>query len=85
MYTLDIKPNVPGIANMARLLVLVNQKVKSVKMEEVVDGTPWQRLEKSAFYSGAHSDGKEIIGSPNLAVTEIIVINLHIPFVAAFR
>lgn len=50
MSTLDIKPNVPGIANMARLLALANPKVKSVKMEDEVDDAPWQRLEKSAFY-----------------------------------
>jgi ABC-type nitrate/sulfonate/bicarbonate transport system substrate-binding protein len=50
MYTLDVKPNLPGIANMHRLLALGNPKVKSVKMEDVVDEAPAQRLEKSAFY-----------------------------------
>ncbi len=50
MYTLNIKPNVPGIANMQRLLALSNPKVKNVKVEDVVDEAPWQRLEKSAFY-----------------------------------
>ena len=50
MYSLDIKPNVPGIANMARLLALGNPKVKSVKMEDVVDQGPSQRLEQSGFY-----------------------------------
>jgi ABC-type nitrate/sulfonate/bicarbonate transport system substrate-binding protein len=50
MYTLNIKPNVPGIANMQRLLALSNPKVKNVKLEDVVDEAPWQRLEKSAFY-----------------------------------
>src|SRR3990170_3950940 len=48
--SLDIKPNVPGIANMARLLALGNPKVKSVKMEDVVDQGPSQRLEQSGFY-----------------------------------
>ena len=44
MYSLDIKPNVPGIANMARLLALGNPKIKNVKMEDVVDPAPSQRL-----------------------------------------
>jgi hypothetical protein len=35
---------------MARLLVLGEPKVKTVKMEDVVDDAPWQRLEKSTFY-----------------------------------
>jgi hypothetical protein len=35
---------------MARLLAVGNPKVKTVKMEDVVDEAPWQRLEKSAFY-----------------------------------
>lgn len=50
MYSLDIKPNVPGIANMTRLLTLSNPKIKSVKMEDVVDPAPSQRLEQSGFY-----------------------------------
>jgi len=50
MYTLNIKPNVPGIVNMQRLLALSNPKVKNVKIEDVVDEAPWQRLEKSNFY-----------------------------------
>jgi len=35
---------------MVRFLALTNPKVKTVKSEDVVDETPWQRLEKSAFY-----------------------------------
>lgn len=50
LYNLDVKPTIPGIQNMARLLALGNPKVKSVKMEDVVDEAPWQRLEKSTFY-----------------------------------
>ena len=50
MYSLDIKPNVPGIANMARLLALGKPKIKSVKMEDIVDSAPSQRLEQSGFY-----------------------------------
>jgi len=50
LYNLDIKPTIPGIQNMARLLALGNPKVKTVKMEDVVDQAPWQRLEKSPFY-----------------------------------
>lgn len=50
IYSLDIKPTVPGIQNMQRFLALGNPKVKSVKTEDVVDEAPWQRLEKSSFY-----------------------------------
>ena len=35
---------------MARLLAMGNPKVKTVRMEDVVEEAPWQRLEKSAFY-----------------------------------
>ena len=85
MSTLDIKPYVPGIANMARLLALANPKVKSVKMEDEVDDAPWQRLEKSAFYRELTAAAKKLSSSPNLAATEIIVIDLHITVIAAFR
>jgi hypothetical protein len=50
LYSLDIKPTIPGIQNMARFLALSNPKVKTVKSEDVVDETPWQRLENSLFY-----------------------------------
>ena len=50
LYKPDIKPTIPGIQNMARLLALGNPKVKTVKMEDVVDDAPWHRLEKSPFY-----------------------------------
>jgi ABC-type nitrate/sulfonate/bicarbonate transport system substrate-binding protein len=50
LYSFDILPTIPGIQNMARFLALTNPKVKTVKMEDVVDEAPFQRLEKSAFY-----------------------------------
>ena len=50
LYSLDIMPTIPGIQNMARFLALGNPKVKTVKMEDVVDEGPFQRLERSAFY-----------------------------------
>ena len=50
LHSFDIKPTVPGIQNMQRLLAITNPKVKTVKIEEVVDEAPFQRLEKSAFY-----------------------------------
>ena len=50
LYSLEVKPTIPGIQNMARFLALTNPKVKGVKSEEVVDEAPWQRLEKSAYY-----------------------------------
>lgn len=59
MYSLDIKPNVPGIANMARLLALGNPKIKGVKMEDVVDPAPSQRLEQSSFYRDLLAQAKK--------------------------
>jgi NitT/TauT family transport system substrate-binding protein len=50
LYSFDIKPTLAGIQNMARLLAVGNPKVKTVKIEDVVDETPFQRLEKSSFY-----------------------------------
>lgn len=59
LYNLDIKPTIPGIQNMARLLALGNPKVKTVKMEDVVVEAPWLRLEKSAFYREIAAQGKK--------------------------
>jgi ABC-type nitrate/sulfonate/bicarbonate transport system substrate-binding protein len=59
LYKPDIKPTIPGIQNMARLLALGNPKVKTVKMEDVVDDAPWQRLEKSPFYRDLVSQIKQ--------------------------
>ena len=50
LYSLEIKPTLPGIQNMQRFLALTNPKVKNVKTEDVVDEAPWQRLQKSPFY-----------------------------------
>ncbi|HEX9787490.1 MAG TPA: ABC transporter substrate-binding protein [Candidatus Binatia bacterium] len=50
LYNLDVNPTIPGIQNMARLLAVGNPKVKNVKIEDVVDEAPFQRLERSAFY-----------------------------------
>jgi NitT/TauT family transport system substrate-binding protein len=50
LYNIDIKPTLPGIQNMARFLALSNPKIKTVKIEDVVDDAPEQRLEKSTFY-----------------------------------
>jgi NitT/TauT family transport system substrate-binding protein len=50
LYSVDIMPTIPGIQNMARFLALGNPKVKTVRMEDVVDEAPFQRLERSAFY-----------------------------------
>lgn len=46
----EIKLTAPGIQNMQRLVTITNPKVKTVKIEDVVDEEPFQRLEKSAFY-----------------------------------
>lgn len=44
---------------MARLLALGNPKVKSIKMEDVIDEAPSQRLEKSAFYRDLVAQAKK--------------------------
>ena len=48
LYSLDVKPTIPGIQNMARLLALGDPKVKNVKMEDVVDdpplGSAWRKV-----------------------------------------
>jgi NitT/TauT family transport system substrate-binding protein len=59
LYHLDVKPTIPGIQNMARLLALGNPKVKSIKMEDVIDEAPSQRLEKSAFYRDLVAQAKK--------------------------
>jgi len=56
LHSFDIKPTAPGIQKMQRLLALTNPKAKSVKIEDVVDEVPFQRLEKSAFY-------RELVGA----------------------
>jgi NitT/TauT family transport system substrate-binding protein len=50
LHNFDIKPTPLGIQNMQRLLAITNPKVRSVKVEDVIDEAPFQRLEKSAFY-----------------------------------
>jgi len=59
LYHLDIKPTLPGIQNMQRFLALSNPKVKTVKIEDVVDEGPWQRLEKSSFYRAVVAAAKK--------------------------
>ena len=50
LYSLDIRPNLKGIQNMHRLLVMTNSKVRGVKSEDVIDEAPVQRMEKTSFY-----------------------------------
>jgi NitT/TauT family transport system substrate-binding protein len=59
LYNLDVKPTIAGIQNMARLLALGNPKVKSIKMEDVIDEAPSQRLEKSPFYHDLVAQAKK--------------------------
>ncbi|HYT55567.1 MAG TPA: hypothetical protein VEQ38_12705 [Verrucomicrobiae bacterium] len=59
LYSLDVKPTIPGIQNMARLLALGDPKVKNVKMEDVVDDASLAALGEKYFLSGARSDGKK--------------------------
>jgi NitT/TauT family transport system substrate-binding protein len=58
LYSFDILPTIPGIQNMARFLALSNPKVKTVKVEDVVDEAPFQRLERSAFYRDLAAQSK---------------------------
>ena len=50
LYSLDVKPTLPGIQNMQRLLAMTNPKVAGVNAEDVVDENPARRVEKSSFY-----------------------------------
>jgi ABC-type nitrate/sulfonate/bicarbonate transport system substrate-binding protein len=59
LYHLDVKPTIPGIQNMARLLALGNPKIKTIKLEDVVDDAPWQRLDKSGFYRELTANAKK--------------------------
>jgi hypothetical protein len=49
LYSFDIRPNLKGIQNMQRLLALTNPQVLKIKAEDVVDGEPVRRLERSGF------------------------------------
>ena len=49
LYSLDIKPTLPGIQNMARLLALGNPKVKTMKMEDVVEERHGSASRKAPF------------------------------------
>jgi ABC-type nitrate/sulfonate/bicarbonate transport system substrate-binding protein len=59
LYHLDVKPTIPGIQNMAWLLALGNPKIKTIKLEDVVDDAPWQRLDKSGFYRELTANAKK--------------------------
>ena len=58
LYTFDMKPNLRGIQNVARVLALTNPKMTQIRPEEVVEGTPVQRLENSIGYRKLTSQGK---------------------------
>lgn len=49
LYSFDVRPNVKGIQNMQRLLAVTNARVKDLKIENVVDDAPVQRLETSGY------------------------------------
>ena len=51
LYSLDVKPTIPGIQNRARLLALGNPKVKNVKIKDVVDDAPLAALGEKYFLS----------------------------------
>lgn len=50
LYSLDIRPNLKGVQNVHRLLVITKSKVKGVKSEDVIDEAPVQRMGKTSFY-----------------------------------
>ena len=50
LYSLDIRPNLKGIQNMQRLLVVTNPRVAAVKTEDVVYEAAVDRVQKSGFY-----------------------------------
>ena len=50
LYSLDIKSSVKKLETMHRLLVMSNPRMKAMKVEDVVDEVPVQRVEKTDFY-----------------------------------
>lgn len=59
LYSSDMKPNLPGIQNVARLHSLSNPKLKHLRAHDVVDSAPVQRLENATLYRQlfAHANG----------------------------
>jgi len=50
LYGFDMKPHVPGIENVARLLSLSNPKMPKLRLQDVIENGPVQRLENSIVY-----------------------------------
>ena len=50
LYGFDMKPHVPGIQNVARLLSLSNPRMTRLRLQEVIENEPVQRLESSTVY-----------------------------------
>lgn len=50
LYEFDINPSLPGITNVARLLSTSNPMLKQLRLQDVVEREPVQRLENRSFY-----------------------------------
>ncbi len=58
LYSFDMKPNLLGIQNIARVLTLANPKITRIRPDEVIEGAPIQRLENSLVYRKMISQSK---------------------------
>src|SRR5437773_11396617 len=50
LYGFDMKPNASGIQNVARLLSASNPKMTRIRLQEVIENEPVQRLEHGIVY-----------------------------------
>jgi ABC-type nitrate/sulfonate/bicarbonate transport system substrate-binding protein len=50
LYGFDMKPHVPGIQNVARLLSASNPRMTKLRLQDVIENAPVQRLENNIVY-----------------------------------
>jgi ABC-type nitrate/sulfonate/bicarbonate transport system substrate-binding protein len=50
LYGFDMKPHLPGIQNVARLLSISNPRMTKLRLQDVIENEPVQRLERSIVY-----------------------------------
>lgn len=55
LYGFDMKLHLPGIQNVARLLSLSNPRMAKLRLREVIENEPVQRLENSSVYRKLHT------------------------------
>jgi len=55
LYGFDMKPHLPGIQNVARLLSVSNPRITKLRLHEVIENEPVRRLENSLVYRKLHT------------------------------